>query len=64
MNEDDGIEARVTSYANVMRPPSVRIGNDVYVFPAGTTDAEAQAVLDEAKRVYLATITAEANDGQ
>lgn len=54
---DDGIEARVTWYVDIIRPripPSVRIGNDVYVFPSGTTNEEAQSVLDEATRRYLA----------
>jgi hypothetical protein len=51
----DGIEARITTYVNVHpAPPSIRIGDEVLVFPPGTTNEEAQSVLDEAKRIYLA----------
>jgi hypothetical protein len=51
---DDGIEAKLISYANLHpAPPQIRIGDDVYVFPVGTTNEEAQSVLDEAKARYL-----------
>lgn len=65
MNGDDGIEARVTCYANVVRqPPRIRIGDVVFEFPPGTTDEEAQSVLDESKRVYFAERAAEGNDDE
>jgi hypothetical protein len=50
---DDGIEARVVHYMNVTRPPSIRVGDETLVFPPGTTNEEAQSVLDEARRIYL-----------
>jgi hypothetical protein len=50
----DAIEAKITLYAE-LHPVrwQVRIGDDAYVFPPGTTEEEAQSVLDEAKARYL-----------
>lgn len=53
----DGIEAKVKAFVTVHpAPPRVRIGDDLLVFPPGTTNEEAQSVLDEAKRRYLESL--------
>lgn len=55
---DDAINMRVRSYANyTSSPPSVRIGDDLFVWPAGTTREQAQSVLDEAKLLCLTEMT-------
>lgn len=46
---EDEIRLRLTMYR-------VRIGDDVFEFPLGTTEAEARAVLDEAKAEYLSLL--------
>lgn len=49
----DGIDVRARAWvaAPRRRPPSLTIGDVTLVFPDGTTNEEAQAVLDEAKRL-------------
>jgi hypothetical protein len=37
--------------------PRLRIGDDVYVFPPGTSMEDARSVLEEAKRVYLESLS-------
>ena len=50
----DEIECTVRSYVAEKRPLiRIRIGDDLYEFPEGTTREEAQSVLDEAKARYL-----------
>lgn len=56
VDAQDGIETTVRSWAQVRRAPPrwrIRIGDELYEFPEGTTREEAQAVLDEAKKQYL-----------
>lgn len=52
---DDTYECTIRSYPTEVRrqPPRVTIGDVTYEFPEGTTDEEAQSVLDEAKARYL-----------
>ena len=55
---DDAIDTRIRFYANYAPPPPrVRIGDATYVWPAGTTREQAQAVLDEAKLICLTQMT-------
>lgn len=59
VDAQDGIETTVRSWTPVRRAPArfrVRIGDDIYEFPEGTTREEAQSVLDEAKVRYLRQI--------
>jgi hypothetical protein len=52
MSSDDSIETRIRSWVTIEpRPPRVTIGDVTYEWPAGTTNEEAQAVLDEAARI-------------
>ena len=64
MTDKDSIEMRVRWWpAPEPTRIRVRIGDTLYEFPEGTTREQAQSVLDEAKRRYLALCAHRADGG-
>lgn len=53
----DGAYCSCVMGAALRTAPSVRIGNEVYVFPPGTTMAEAEAAVALANKLYRESLS-------